>query len=465
MKMKGCAESGGCPTDYVAVSVSALSLLLLLARSAFPFLFYKLSIPKGSAFWVPAMQILASINFLVSVVMSVNLIKIERRHWWQSCYFWAVWLEGPFGFGLLLSCRIVQVYHLYFIFVKKRLPPIRSHIFLPLALLPWVAGAALIHLKKPLNYRCQMSARWVTPMMVLHSVYVVAFVGLTRSIQHVNFRFDELKDLWRGVVVSTLSVVFWVVAYILNEIHEDVEWLRVGSRLLLAITTSIFILAFFTYSSSQPLLSQISLRKRECPRYESMGQALGIPNNGIQLQRQTTPVDCNDPLDKLLLNKSFRQSFMAFADSCLAGESVHFYEEVLELGELPTDDSVRRIYMARHIIQKYIVAGAPMEVNISHRTRQQILNSGDLAHPNLFKTALNELLQLIKTNLERDYWSSMYYMKFKEAGAKANSHGDLESSMSVSWNVTPRLSYVHAADDPFHQNYLFKASDLTPSQQ
>lgn len=43
-------------------------------------------------------------------------------------------------------------------------------------------------------------------MMVLHSVYVVAFVGLTRSIQHVNFRFDELKDLWRGVVVSTLSV-------------------------------------------------------------------------------------------------------------------------------------------------------------------------------------------------------------------------------------------------------------------
>lgn len=41
----------------------------------------------------------------------------------------------------------------------------------------------------------------------------------------------------------------------------------------------------------------------------------------------------------------------------MAGESVHFYEEVLELGELPTDDSVRRIYMARHIIQKYIVAG------------------------------------------------------------------------------------------------------------
>lgn len=41
----------------------------------------------------------------------------------------------------------------------------------------------------------------------------------------------------------------------------------------------------------------------------------------------------------------------------MAGESVHFYEEVLDLGELPEHDSVSRIYMARHIIQKYIVAG------------------------------------------------------------------------------------------------------------
>lgn len=461
LKMRGCAETGGCPSDYVAVSVSAFSLFLLLARSAFPLLFYKLSIPKGSAFWIPATQILASFGLLLSVVMSVNLIKIEKRHWWQSCYIWAVWLEGPFGFGLLLSCRIVQVYHLYFIFVKKRLPPIRSHIFLPLVLLPWVAGAALIHLKQPLNYRCQMSARWVTPLMVLHSLYVVIFVELTRSIQHVNFRFDELKDLWRGVVVSTFCVAFWVVAYILNEIHEDVVWLRVASRFLLALMTSIFILAFFSYSSSHPLLSQISLRKRECPRYESMGQALGIPDNALQLQRQPMAVDCNEPLDKLLLDKRFRCSFMAFADSCLAGESVHFYEEVLEFEGLPEDDSVRRIYMARHIIQKYIVAGAPMEVNISHRTRQQILTSTDLAHPDLFKTALKELLQLMKTNLVRDYWSSTYYMKFKEAGAKANGH-DLELAMS--WNVTPRLSCVHAADDPFHQDNLLKGSDVMPSQ-
>ncbi|XP_057530060.1 regulator of G-protein signaling 1 [Amaranthus tricolor] len=460
--MKGCAVTGGCPSDYVAFSISAFSLFLLLARSAFPFLCFRLSIPKGSTFWIPALQILASFNLLVSVVMSVNLIKIERRHWWHSCYLWAVWVEGPFGFGLLLSCRIVQVYHLFFIFVKKRLPPVRSHVFLPLLLLPWVAVAAVINLKKPLNQICQMSALWVTSLAVLHSLYVVIFFGLTRSIHHVDFRFNELKDLWRGVLVSTFSVVFWVVAYVLNKIHEDVEWIRLASRFLLALTTSILILALFSYSSSQPLLSQISLRRKECLRFESMGQALGIADHGIQQQRQSVTADRNEPLDKLLLDKKFRQSFMAFADSCLAGESIHFYEEVLELGELPTDDSVRRIYMARHIIQKYIVAGAPMEVNISHRTRQQILNSADLAHRNLFKTAIYELLQLIKTNLARDYWLSTFYMKYKqEADSKVNGH-DLELAMT--WNVTPRLSCVHAADDPFHQDNLLKGSDVMPLQ-
>lgn len=50
-----------------------------------------------------------------------------------------------------------------------------------------------------------------------------------------------------------------------------------------------------------------------------------------------------------------------------------------------------------HVINNRQISGAPMEVNISHRTRQQILNSADLAHPNLFKIAIYELLQLIKT--------------------------------------------------------------------
>ena len=49
--------------------------------------------------------------------------------------------------------------------------------------------------------------------------------------------------------------------------------------------------------------------------------------------------------------------FYLLIHSCLAGESVHFYDEVHELGKIPVDDHVRRIYMARHIIEKYIKAG------------------------------------------------------------------------------------------------------------
>jgi hypothetical protein len=38
-----------------------------------------------------------------------------------------------------------------------------------------------------------------------------------------------------------------------------------------------------------------------------------------------------------------------------------------------------------------------MEVNISYRTRQEILTTTNLAHPDLFNNALNELMQLMKT--------------------------------------------------------------------
>ncbi|KAH9708473.1 Regulator of G-protein signaling 1 [Citrus sinensis] len=279
-------------------------------------------------------------------------------------------VSGPLGFGLLMSCRIAQAFQLYYIFVRKHLPPIRSYVFLPLVLMPWLIAAT--------------------------------------SIRHIEFRFDELRDLWQGIIVSassigTLSSRFytvlslWVFAYLLNEIHDDISWLQVASRFLLLVMGGILVVVFFSISSSEPLLSQISLRKREPKEFETMGQALGIPDSGLLLRREPTPViDPNEPLDKLLLNKKFRQSFMAFADSCLAGESVHFFEEVHEHGKIPVDDHVRRIYMARHIIEKYIVAGASMEVNISHRTRQEILTTSNLARPDLFNNAINELMQLVK---------------------------------------------------------------------
>ncbi|KAK3223536.1 hypothetical protein Dsin_010561 [Dipteronia sinensis] len=487
-----CAEEGGCPTDYIAISFAALFFILLLSKFILPFVVHKVPNIKGSGFWIPVIQIFASFNLLLSLVMSVEFLTFKRRHWWQSCYVWAgssllllsllahfkfpclfllflicfhskliylllsAWVEGPLGFGLLLSCRIAQAFQLYNIFVRRRLPPIRSYIFLPLLVLPWVGGAGFIHMKQPLNNRCHMGFPWIIPIMCLHALYVATLAGFWVAIRHIEFRFDELKDLLKGTVVSASSIGVWAFAYILNEIHDEISWLQAASRFLLLVTASVLVLVFFSISSSEPLLSQISLRKREPIEFETMGQALGIPDSGLLSQRESTPViDPNEPLDKLLLDKRFRQSFMEFADSCLAGESVHFYDEVHEHEKIPVDDHVRRIYMARHIIEKYIVAGASMEVNISHRTRQEILTTPDLAHPDLFNNAINELIQLLKMNLAKDYWSSMFFIKFKEDSVRSTNH-DLEHM--ADWNFSPRLSSIHCFDDPFHQEQFSKGS-------
>ncbi|KAI9125727.1 hypothetical protein K1719_003145 [Acacia pycnantha] len=140
---------------------------------------------------------------------------------------------------------------------------------------------------------------------------------------------------------------------------------------------------------------------------------------------------------KLLLASTF-----CFQLCCLAGESVHFFDEVHELSKIPEDDSVRRIYMACHIIEKYIASGASMEVNISHRNRQEILMTSDLARPDLFHNALNEIMQMMKTFRE-------------EANKRSDSY---EIEQIPGWNLSPRLSSVHGADDPFHQDHLFKSS-------
>ncbi|KAJ6689122.1 hypothetical protein OIU85_005521 [Salix viminalis] len=452
---RSCAVEGGCPSDYIAISIAILAFFLLLSRLLFPFLIHKIPRTNGSGFWIPVIQVFGSFNLLLSIVMSINFLKFEKSHWWQFCYFWAVWIEGPLGFGLLLSCRIAQAFQLHHIFVKRQLPPIRSYFFLPLILSPWVAGAAFVHVEQPLNDRCHMGIHWIIPAVCLHSIYVAALVVFTGTIWHIEFRFNELKDLWQGILVSSLSIGIWLAAYISNEIHDDIRWLQVASRMLLLIMASVLVLVFFSISSSQPLLSQISLRKREPLEFQTMSQALGIPDSGLLFQTDSALViDPNEPLNKLLLDKRFRQSFMAFADSCLAGESVHFYNEVHEHDKIPANDPVRRIYMARHIIEKYIVAGAAMEVNISYRTRQEILTTTNLAHPDLFNNALNELMQLMKTNLAKDYWSSMFFIKFKEeANTRFNGH---EQETVAGWNFSPRLSSVHGADDPFHQEHALK---------
>lgn len=450
--MAACASKGGCPSDYVAFSVALLSMILLLLKATLPYMIHKIPRPKGSSFWLVAIQVIASLNLVLSIVMALNFLKFRKRHWWRSCYLWAVWIEGPLGFGVLLSCRITQIFQLYYIFVKKRLPPIRSYIFLLLILLPWIALAAAIQIIKPLNNRCHMGTRWIIPVMGLHALYVVALIAFTGAMHHVEFRFHELKDLWRGILVSAASIGLWVASYVMNEVREDKSWLEVASRFLLLVMTSVLVLAFFSFSISQPLVSLMSLKKKDQKEYKTMSQALGIPDSGILLQRESTSIlDPNEPLDKLLLNRRFRQSFMQFADSCLAGESVHFYDEVQHFDKIPIQDSVSRIYMARHIIEKYIAAGAPMEVNISHRIRQEILSTHDLSQTDLFKNASGELVQLMKLNLAKDYWSSMYFMKLKEDIRMRAVDPEMEHSTVC--NFSPRLSSVHCSDDPFQQEH------------
>lgn len=61
-------------------------------------------------------------------------------------------------------------------------------------------------MRKPLSDRCHMNAHWTIPVVCLHSLYVGTLVGVTAAVHHIEFRFDELRDLWRGILVSALSI-------------------------------------------------------------------------------------------------------------------------------------------------------------------------------------------------------------------------------------------------------------------
>lgn len=59
-------------------------------------------------------------------------------------------------------------------------------------------------------------------------------------------------------------------------------------------------------------------------------------------------------------------------------------------------------------------------------------------------------------NLAKDYWSSMFFIKFKEEACMRSNGHELEPM--TGWNFSPRLSSVHGADDPFQQEHLLKDS-------
>ncbi|PON42340.1 hypothetical protein PanWU01x14_282960 [Parasponia andersonii] len=67
--MASCAVEGGCPSDYIAIVVSTLCMILLLSRLILPFAVHKIPHLKGSGFWIPAIQVFASFNLLLSIVV------------------------------------------------------------------------------------------------------------------------------------------------------------------------------------------------------------------------------------------------------------------------------------------------------------------------------------------------------------------------------------------------------------
>ncbi|KAH9318493.1 hypothetical protein KI387_020262 [Taxus chinensis] len=448
----------GSPTDYVAVAISAFTIFILICGTVFVRMVHKVPKIKTNQVQFFVLQTIASIIFLLSLMMSINLFKSGHRLFWQSCYLWAVWLEGPCGFGLLMSSRIAQAYRLYYLFVKRRLPPIKSYQLIPLILAPWLLLAAYVQAKRPFNLHCHLGKLWIIPVALLHVFYLSVLVGITWMIRNIEFKFDEFKDLVKGVTITLIFLGVWIAIYIANEVHhEETAWLMVASRFMLMLTANIMVLSFFLMSMSRPLFSQLSMRKRESDKFETMGQVLGVPDSGL-LFPTGMPLHLDEPIEKLLHQKKFRRSFMAFADSLMAGESVHFYDELHELNKIPIDDTTRRIYLAGHIIEQYISVDSPMEINISHQMRQEILNTTDLAHPDLFKNAVNEMLQMMRMNLEKDYWSSPFYLQFKEE-AKADVEASEHLEDITSWDISPKVSSVHAADDPFHQDSLGKISE------
>lgn len=65
---------------------------------------------------------------------------------------------------------------------------------------------AVLHMNKPLNHRCHMRTQWVIPVVCIHGFYLAALIGITRTVQHIEFRFHEFKDLLQGIIVSSVAI-------------------------------------------------------------------------------------------------------------------------------------------------------------------------------------------------------------------------------------------------------------------
>ncbi|KAJ7567376.1 hypothetical protein O6H91_02G144200 [Diphasiastrum complanatum] len=383
--------------------------------------------------------------------MTRNIFKVSRKHLWQSCSVWQLWLEGLFGFGLLMSCHMARAYRLYHIFVGRRLPPLKSYQLLPLLLLPWLLAATVIQATKGVRNlpECDTSLKWRLLIIALHVSYPTVLIASAWRIRNIPFQFNEFKDLVKGVFLCFVFLGLWGALYVAKKVEEQPnEVLVLTGRFLFIVTGDGFLLFMFLIPILDPF--RRLLRKRsKFHNFDTMGQVLKVPPSGV-LNLPMSAFSFDQALESLLHHKKFRLSFLAFADSRMAGENVHFFDEVRELSKIPSNNTVQRIYMVDHIIESYIKTGSPMEINISHQMRSEILGTKDLADSNLFKSAVKEALKMMELNLLKEYWHSTFFLHLKEeieADAQIEYVNSLEQELSSKKHYDPLLF----SDNPFDQ--------------
>ncbi|KAH9531567.1 hypothetical protein CY35_19G044800 [Sphagnum magellanicum] len=459
-----CYKEGGCISDYVAVALTALVSLMIFGGSVL--LVLRRTVPEIKAKQVPLLliQSIGSIVWLTSLLMTRNMFKLSHRNsFWESCYLWQLWLEGPFGFGLLISCHIARAFRLYYVFVGRRLPPIRSTFLVPLLLVLWILLSTALQAVQPFRSINECSAHWYIWVVIgsMHLFYALVLILCTWAIRNIRFEFNEFTELVTGVSICLIFLVLWIIMNIVKQLAAGGgRLLGVFARFVLVFLGNVVVSCLFWIPVTRPLLAHMLHHPvlgagRSNLNYDhSMGEALGVPNSGL-LVPPAAHISLDEPLESLLQHKRFRLSFLSFAESRIAGETVHFWDEVRELSKLSLTQQDRRVYMADHIIQRYIVNGSQCEINISAQMRLEILSTNDLADPNLFKRAAEEAVHMMQTNLLKEYWQSSYFQELKnqiEMDMEYSAQLERMNIRDIPLRVIRNRDYELPTDNPFDRS-------------
>ena len=272
----------------------------LIFRWILPYVMYKIPLPKGSRFWIPVIQVFASLNLLLSIVVgygticitlyslfhfvdsrcnlchlsvslyryllvssnsrgksgalaisgqvSIVLLFLEFRNVlsnrvlkyllllfsqiWSSISCFSVGWRSPWiRFAaeqshntdlstILHFCKVSKLivygiedykaqtfcytppflmfFWVWFLIFRRRLPPIKTHIFLPLILLPWISGAACesetmnFLTLEPLCTKCQPHSLHLTTIFCPRYILYMSYYEFKISFR--NFRWESFRN-------------------------------------------------------------------------------------------------------------------------------------------------------------------------------------------------------------------------------------------------------------------------------